>query len=261
MPLSRDLMLLEVLTSPEAQRRGALGVARVAAITGLDQSVVSRALRSLEAEGVVVRDAVSKGYSLGWRLPMLVAPTAVSAVMRLADGVMRELATIYPDGIQSVVFLRNNRVFLPYNLSGGRVFSDEPWSGKGHPAFCTAPGRALLSDRTPTELRRMYPSGLPLDEGPHSSVRSVDDLVKVVQKARADGYAATDGQYQPGVIGAAAPLRDRAGTIVAALNVTFNHLPGNQPERQIELDAAGRTIAMRVNAASKRLGWIPFPIA
>lgn len=261
MPLNRDLMLLEVLTSPEAQRRGSLGVARVAAITGLDQSVVSRALRALEAEGVVVRDAVSKGYSLGWRLPMLVAPTAVSAVMRLADGVMRELATTFPDGIQSVVFLRNNRVFLPYNLSGGRVFPDEPWSGKGRPAFCTAPGRALLSDRTPTELRRMYPDGLPLEEAPHCTVRTVDDLVKVVQRARADGYAATDGQYQPGVVGAAAPLRDQAGTIVAALNVTFTHLPTTQPERQTELEAAGRTIARTVNSASKRLGWIPFPIA
>lgn len=260
MPLTRDLMLLEALSAPEAQRRGALGVARLASITGLDQSVVSRALRDLEREGVVVRDTVSKGYSLGWRLPMLVAPTAVSAVMRIADEVLRDLSTLYPDGMQSVVFLRNSRVFLPYNLSGGRVFPDQPWTGRGHPAFCTAPGRALLSDRSPSDLRRMYPTGLDLDEAPHSHARTVDDLIRVVQRARADGFAATDGEYRPGMVGAAAPIRDHAGAIVAAVNVAQMHLPTTQPERQAELEAAGRTIARVVSAASKKLGWIPFPI-
>lgn len=260
MTIRRDLMLLEALSAPEAQRRGSLGVARLAHITGLDQSVVSRALRALETEGVVVRDAVSRGYSLGWRLPMLIAPTAVSAVLRLADEVMRELSTLYPEAIQSVVFLRNNRVFLPYNLSGGRVFPDQPWTGKGHPAFCTAPGRALMSDRTPIELRRIYATGLDLDEAPDSSLRTVDDLIRVLNRARADGFAATDGEYRPGLVGAAAPIRDQAGAIVAAVNVSQMHLPDDGQARQRELENAGRTIARVVGVASKRLGWIPFPI-
>lgn len=260
MPLRRDLLLLEALTTPEAQRRGSLGVARVAAITGMDQSVVSRALRDLELEGVVVRDAMTKGYSLGWRLPMLLAPTSVSSVMRIADGIMRELLTHFTDGILSLAFLRKGRPFLPYNMSGGSVYPDQPWSGEGHPAFCTSVGRALLLDKTPAALRRLYPDGLDLTEAPNSTLRTVDDLVEELRRARANGYAATDGEYRLGLVGAAAPIRDHAGAIVAAINVSQMHLPDEQPERQRELDATGREVARVVGVASKRLGWIPFPV-
>ena len=148
MTLKRDLAFLEVLTSPDAKRQGSLGVARIASLTNMDKSVVSRALRRMEREGVVIRDPGTRGYRLGWRLPMLMVSTEVGSLMRLADRAMRDLEQRFPNTVQSFVILRNGRVFVPYNLANGSVFRDQPWNDRGHPAFSTAPGRALLSDHS-----------------------------------------------------------------------------------------------------------------
>ena len=260
MSLERDLGVLETLTTPEARRRGSLSVTRVAALAGMDKSVVSRALKALEREGVVLRDEDTHGYRLGWRLPMLILTTEVSAVLRLAHRAMHELAEAFPETIQSFVILRSERVFLPYNLSAGGAFRDQPWSARGWPSYCTAPGRALLSDRTLPELRRTFPSGLDLEETPHSRIRSLEDLAKLLATVREQGFATSDGEFKPDLAGASAPIRDHTGTIVAAINVSGLRLPENARSRSRELHEAGRVVGKTVATVSHELGWIPFPV-
>ncbi|MCZ4521745.1 helix-turn-helix domain-containing protein [Rhodococcus ruber] len=152
------------MTSPEAKQHGSLGVARIAAVTGVDKSVVSRALRAMEREGVVIRDPTTRGYRLGWRLPMLVVSTEISDLMHLANKAMHDLGSQFPNTVQSFVILRDSRVFVPYNMANGGFFRDQPWNARGYLAFSTAPGRALLCDYSLADLRQVYPEGFDLSE-------------------------------------------------------------------------------------------------
>lgn len=229
-------------------------------MTGVDKSVVSRALRAMEREGVVIRDPATRGYRLGWRLPMLVVSTEISDLMHLANKAMHDLGSQFPNTVQSFVILRDSRVFVPYNMANGGFFRDQPWNARGYPAFSTAPGRALLCDYSLADLRQVYPEGFDLSEAPLSRVRTVEELAKVVHVVREDGFATADGERAPGRAGASAPVRDQSGVVVGAINVAGIELPDEQPARKRRLQQAGREIAIVVNRISGERGWIPYPV-
>src|SRR5215472_10758427 len=64
--LRRDLEILDLLADP--QIRTGLGVSRIAEMLGREKSQISRALKALEAEGMVERDPQTLEYRLGWRI-------------------------------------------------------------------------------------------------------------------------------------------------------------------------------------------------
>jgi IclR family transcriptional regulator, KDG regulon repressor len=227
----------------------------------MDKSVVSRAFKTMERDGIVQRDPDTHGYRLGWRLPMLLVSTEISTVMQVANKTIVDLAAKFPGTVLSLVILRNNRAFLPYNVSaGGGIYRDQPWSATGHPAFSVAAGRALLIDCSLADLHQIYPNGLDLKEAPLSRVRTTSDLAKLLQVARREGFAYSDSEYIPDWANVAAPIRDHSGKIVAAINISGLQLPAAQPARERKLHEIGREIARAVSITSNELGWIPFSV-
>jgi IclR family KDG regulon transcriptional repressor len=261
MGLERDLALLEVLGGPEGRRRGALGVTRIAALAGMDKGQVSRALRVLEAEGVVERDAQSLEYRLGWRLAALVAVSYPLRILRLARDGIEELSRAYPATLQSVVVARRERIHPVYSVSATGGLQDNPWTGRGFPAWCMAPGRVLLCELSAAELGKLYPRGLDLAEGgPNVRTRSVDDLARRLHEVRDQGFAVTDGEWRRGITSCAAPIRDYAGRVIAALNVAETGLDDDAAGRRPGLLARARHVARVAGQVSADLGWVPFPV-
>jgi IclR family KDG regulon transcriptional repressor len=261
MSLERDLALLEVLAGPEGRRRGALGVTRIAAMAGMDKGQVSRALRALESEAVVERDPETLEYRMGWRLAALAAASYPLRILRLARAGMEELSRRYPATVQSVVVPRGERIHPVYIVSATAGLQDSPWKGSGFPAWCMAAGRVLLSDMSVAELKKLYPRGLDLDEGgPNVRVRSVDDLAKRLHEVRDQGFAVSDGEFRRGVTSCAAPIRDYAGRMIAALNVAETGLDDEAAARRPELGARAREVARIAGKISADLGWTPFPV-
>src|SRR5947207_15559570 len=64
--LRRGLDILLALGSEAALDGGALGVTRIAALTGYEKSQVSRTLRTLTEYGLAERSPGSRGFRLGW---------------------------------------------------------------------------------------------------------------------------------------------------------------------------------------------------
>jgi IclR family KDG regulon transcriptional repressor len=123
------------------------------------------------------------------------------------------------------------------------------WSGRAVPAHCTSAGRALLLDHAPASLRALLGEAELGGAGPRAP-RDVDELARRIATARRRGYATVDDEFEPGLVGAAAPVRDFRGRIVAALNVSA---PKFRLGRR--LDAAGREIRAAADDLSARLGW------
>ncbi|WIX98987.1 IclR family transcriptional regulator [Amycolatopsis mongoliensis] len=235
--LRRDLDLLEALASPEAQRAGELGVVRLAQLTGREKSQVSRALKALAEEGVVERDPDTLGYRLGWRLFSLVARTVEDRLVRAAEPVMRELSAELEE-TNHLCVLRDQQVLTLLSVSG-HSFRVHGWEGRGVPAHCTSAGRVLLLDASPDDLYVRFPA-LPALPG----------LWAKIQQARRDGYARVSEEFEAGLAGVSAPIRDFRGRVVAALNVSAP--AGRLGER---LDAAGRVTARAAARVSAHLGW------
>jgi DNA-binding IclR family transcriptional regulator len=93
------------------------------------------------------------------------------------------------------------------------------WVGRVTPAYCTSVGQALLLDHDRAMLDRVFRHTDFRRLGPNSP-RNVAELARRIDEARARGYATVDEELEVGLVSAAAPVRDGAGRIVAALNVS-----------------------------------------
>lgn len=239
--LRRDLDLLEALASPEARRTGELGVVRLAQLTGREKSQVSRALKALTEADVVERDPDTLGYRLGRRLFSLVARTVEDRLARAAEPVLRALSAELEETCHLCV-LRDDEVLTLLSVSG-HSFRAHGWEGRGVPADRTSAGRVLLLDATPDELYVRFPV-----------TEALPELWAKIQQARRDGYAQVRSEFEEGLAGVSAPIRDFRGRVVAAFNVSA-------PEDRLgsRLAAAGRATARAAAEVSAHLGWEPGP--
>ncbi|PJN11980.1 IclR family transcriptional regulator [Streptomyces sp. CB01635] len=239
--LRRDVDLLEALGSPEAHRTGGLGVVRIAQLVGRDKSQVSRALKALADEGIVERDPDSLEYRLGWRLFSLVARTSESRVVRVAGPVMHRLAADLEETTHLCV-LHDREVRTLLSVSG-HSYRLREWEGRGCSAWITSAGPVLLEGASPDELYVRF--------GATEEV-SVPDLWSRIRRAEAEGFAREVEEFEPGLVGVSAAVRDFRGRVVAALNVTA------PAERfAARLDHAGRAAAAAAAKVSAQLGWEP----
>src|SRR4051794_25107416 len=247
MRLERMIDILTALGEPESTRNGGLGVVRVAELVGREKSQVSRALRSLAGAGLVERDAATREYRLGWRLFALAARVGDQRLLALSPPVLHQLVGALGETAHLTVLDGGDVVTVLSEASPSVVRAIE-WTGRAVPAHCTSAGRALLLDHDAASLRALF-AGRDLAAGGPRSPRDADELARRIAKARERGYAAVDGEFEAGLVGVAAPVRDFRGRIVAALNVSA---PGFRLGRR--LHEAGRAVRATADGLSGRVG-------
>jgi DNA-binding IclR family transcriptional regulator len=244
--LRRDLDLLEALASPEAQRSGGLGVVRLSRLTGRKKSQASRALNALAEAGIVERDPDTRAYRLGRRLFSLVARTAGDRLVRAAEQVMHNLSG-HVEETSHLCVLRDQEVLTLLSVSG-HSFRVHGWEGRGVPAQYTSAGRVLLLDASPDELSVRFPALTAT--GSRSEVGTLPELWAKIQQCRRDGFARVSEEFEQGLVGVSAPVRDFRGRVVAALNISA-------PLERLghRLEATGRITALAAARVSADLGW------
>ena len=91
--------------------------------------------------------------------------------------------------------------------------------GSRLPAWCTSMGRVMLSalpdDELDAVLRRAD-----LRQHTRRTVTDIDTLRARILDVRAKGWALVDQELEEGLISIAAPIRNRAGQVIAAMNVS-----------------------------------------
>lgn len=247
--LRRDTDLLEVLAGQEAHTRGGLGVTRIAEQAGREKSQVSRALASLSEEGLVDRDPDTQAYRIGWRFYALAARTSEARLAYVAEPFLRRLVAQLYETVHLCV-LRGNGVLTLASESSPHAFRSLGWEGVMVPALQISAGRVLVCDWEEPVLRAWFPddqfAGLPETQ----RIRSIDDLLKEIAAIHSRGYATADEEFEAGLVGVSAPVRDHRGRLIAAINMGAPK--GRMGQR---LDAAGRTTARCASELSRALGY------
>ena len=105
--------------------------------------------------------------------------------------------------------------------------------GTRFPAYATSMGRVLLGGLDEAVLDE-YLQQLVIEPLTSHTIRTRSQLGAALDEARNQGYALVDQELEPGLRSIAAPVRDRRGSVVAAVNVSTH-------ASRVTRDAARRT--------------------
>ncbi|MQA17798.1 MAG: IclR family transcriptional regulator, partial [Pseudonocardiaceae bacterium] len=106
----------------------------------------------------------------------------------------------------------------------------------------------LLCDWEPDVIRRWFDDTDLSTSGERPRVRTVDELVNELALVRRRGYALVREEFEVGVVGCSAPVRDVRGRIIAAMNVS-----APSPRLGDRLDQAGQLTARCASDISRAL--------
>lgn len=209
---------LVVLGSQDTVERGGLGVVQVAQVTSQDKSQVSRLLKTLSESGLVERDAHTRLYRLGWQFFALAARAGDRRLLEAAKPILSRLVTQLGERVNLSV--RHGReVLTVLSESPPHALQAAGWVGRTVPAYCTSSGRALLFDSRQEDLAELFGDTAFDRLGPNTPT-TVDELFVRIDADRTCGYALVEEEFEPGLVGVAAPVRDFRHAVVAAVNVS-----------------------------------------
>jgi IclR family transcriptional regulator, KDG regulon repressor len=244
--LRRGLAILRALEEEEARGAAPPGVTRLAGLTGADKSQVSRSLKILAEDGIVDRDPETLGYTLGWRLLAMAGRSSRAGLLAAAEPMLTRLVRETGERAHLSV-LRGSAVLTVLSEGSGHAVQAAGWVGRTVPLHSTSAGRALLLDHGREELAELVPS---FGGGTAKAPRSARQLHERIVAARTRGFAVVDEEFEAGLVGVAAPVRDFRGRIVAALNVSA---PKFRFARK--LPRAGKQVKAAADELSASLGW------
>lgn len=211
--LARGLKVLEIL----AGHPGGLTLTEMAGIAGLTRAAARRFLLTLEAAGYATRSG--RRFVLSPRL-LSVARTSLqgASLWSYAEPFMREVAAALNESCSAAVLAGPDVVYVA-RVPGRAILRVTLHIGTRLPAYCTSMGKVLLAGLD-KEALDAFIAGTDLAPLTPKTIADPQALRTAVEAARRDGYAVADEELELGLRSIAVPIRDEAGSVVAAINVS-----------------------------------------
>jgi IclR family pca regulon transcriptional regulator len=138
----------------------------------------------------------------------------------LAEPYLQSLhARTNQSGSVNLAILEGGDVVYLTHIESDSLVSLKVDVGTRLPAYCTAMGHVLLAPLPDHEIRRRL-NRCSFDRRGPNTLTSLTDLLARLAEVRARGYAVTIEELAAGVRAVAAPIRDHAGVVIAAVNAS-----------------------------------------
>lgn len=213
--LARGLTVLTAF----GEGRGALTLTAVAEATGLARATARRALITFEHLGYVAQEG--RAFRLTPRvLGLGFPPLSRTTLPRIAAPHLEALTERLHDS-SSLAVLDGDDVRYTARAAARRIMTADITVGTRFPAHATSMGRVLLAGLPSAERADRLARTRLTPLTPHT-VTDPGDLAVLLERARLEGYALVDEELEVGLRSIAVPVHDRAGTVVAAVNVAMH---------------------------------------
>jgi len=189
----------------------------VAGRSGLSRAGARRILLTLETLGYVTSDG--KLFSLTPRiLDLGFAYLSSMPIWNLAEPVMEALVGEVKESCSAAVLDGTDIVYV-LRVPTHKIMSISLGVGSRLPAYCTSMGRMLLSALPEAELMKCLQAST-LEARTKYTVTDVKELAAKIAQARKQGWSLVNQELEEGLVSMAAPITNRAGQTVAALNIS-----------------------------------------
>lgn len=192
-------------------------LSEVAAASGLTRAGARRILLTLQTLGYVASDG--KLFSLTPRiLDLGFAYLSSMPIWDRAEPVMEALVQQVQESCSAAVLDATDIIYV-LRVPTHKIMRISLGVGSRLPAYCTSMGRLLLADLEDEEIRERLAASAREAFTKHT-VTEADALFAKVMQARKQGWCLVNQELEEGLISIAAPIVDRAGRAVAALNIS-----------------------------------------
>lgn len=193
----------------------------------LNKTSLVRILRTLEVEGFVLRE--DDRYRLGPQVVGLASRyLSTLSFVKVAQKPMEGLARACGQTVSLAVLDGADVVYVAIEHAQ-RELGIQGEIGGRHPVHATALGKVLLAGLDPADAEARLRSR-PLERLTHRTLVDPDDVMRVVERVRHDGFAIDDEERGIGIRCIGAPIHDHRGRVVAAMSVAgpiFTMLEGD----------------------------------
>lgn len=189
----------------------------VARRSGLSRAGARRILLTLQTLGYVSSDG--RLFRLSPRiLDLGFAYLSSMPIWNLAEPAMQALALQVGESCSAAV-LEGNDIIYVMRVPTHKIMSIGLGVGSRLPAYCTSLGRMLLADLEEAAALAVLQAS-PRRALTRHTLTDPQDLLARVRQARKQGWCLVNQELEEGLVSLAAPLRDRSGRMVAALNIS-----------------------------------------
>ncbi|WP_298727653.1 IclR family transcriptional regulator [uncultured Ferrovibrio sp.] len=213
--LAQGLSILSLFS----RERPSLTAPEIAQKLSLSRTTVFRLLHTLQLMGYVRREPDERHFSLG---PALLSRgfeyLASLDIIEVAQPILQRLRD--ETGLSAHMAVRDGReiVYVARFPARSTVASNVN-IGTRFPIHATVMGRMMICEYSDEQLAALFPTE-PLQRFSEQTPTTLAALKEMLKKDRERGYAVSQSFFERGVSSIAAPVRDGAGNIVAAINIT-----------------------------------------
>ncbi|MCC7081061.1 MAG: helix-turn-helix domain-containing protein [Burkholderiales bacterium] len=220
--------------------------AEIAGATDLPRSVVRRLMMTLCEQGYAQTDG--KLFSLTPRVLALGLSYLDSLPFwRYAQPALEELRSEVHESCSMAVLDGADIVYV-LRIPSRRILATNLSVGSRLPAHLVSLGHVLLAHLQPPLLER-YLKTTDLRSYTPRSITKPASLRKTLEDVRAKGYAWVDGELDAAIAGIAVPVRDGAGSVVAAINVSLISGSYNEEAARLRFLVPLRHVVERIRTA------------
>jgi len=195
----------------------ALTLTEVAERTALTRAAARRFLLTLKDLGYVRVEG--RTFSLTPRvLELGYAYLSTQQLPEMAEPHLKSLSVRLNESSSASVLDGDSVVYIA-RIAASRIMRVSISLGSRFPAHVTSMGRVLLAGLSTAEFKE-YLRDVRLTAYTERTVTTKEGMTKEIDIVRRQGWAIVDGELEEGIRSAAAPIRDRNGRTVAAVNIS-----------------------------------------
>jgi IclR family pca regulon transcriptional regulator len=224
-------------------------LAEVAARIGVDRAVTRRLLLTLVELGYATQ--TGRQFELTTRILKLgysyLSGAGLGSILQpYLDELSREIEeTVSVSVLEGAEVMFVARAEMP-----GRRMAYVVTMGMRLPAFSSSSGRVLLAAKKDTEVEALL-SVTTIKKQTDHTILQRKALLKIIQQAKVDGFAVTREELEDGLIAVSVPLTNRAGLVVASLNISAS------TSRMTDKIIAGKMVPRMQDAAEQMSKLLP----
>ena len=211
--LARGLEVIRAFTRTQPR----MTLSEVARITGMTRATVRRFLLTLVREGYADTD----GEYFGLKPKVMELGYAALSSLNLLEimqPIMTRLAVKLRESCFAAVLDGTDVVYIASAAPPDRFVNISASVGSRAPAHCVSTGRVLVA-ALPEEQMLEYLEKATLTKITSNTVTSKVKLRSLIEETRVKGWSIVDQELEIGLRSISVPICDRAGEVLAALNV------------------------------------------